>query len=733
MVFSCKAAVAGIRRAGAALCFAALAACGGGSSAFNTAEFRSNYALGNVSVLSTYEAGYTGAGQTVAIIDTGFDLNHFDLNANISASSIDSVVNSFVTVDDVDGHGTAVAGVIGAEKNGFGMHGIAYEATLLAIRADALGSCFPVLNCGFIDPDLADAVDYAVAQGAGVINMSLGGAAPRDEVLTTAMKNATDAGVIIVIASGNESTANPSYPALYAQDATYGGLIIAVGAVDQNDNIADFSNLAGTAEDFFLVAPGVNVRTTSNSGGFGTFSGTSFSSPLVAGAVALLKERFPLLDPDEVVDLLLLTAEDLGPGGADSTYGQGLLDVSAAMAPLGWITVPLPGGNDPGLIDTRYALGPAFGDALTTEAALVGVLGLDGWNRAFPLDLRGGVVAAELAPGARLGAFLRGDGATTVEAAAGDTTLALRLSTDRARTTAGAGHAVGGEGGGIRESARLLGLALSRQTERAEIGLYFGAPATAGPAAVVPGAAGVPQLSLLGPGDGVSASRGLGALTLTGSVHRASAPAEVGGGGGTLAQAWLTGALPGADGRFALGLGVLDERSALLRTTASGVFGELRGSRSRFLTLAAARPAGRGMEVFGAFTQAWAKPAVRGGIFSEFGTVRASSFAAGLRGSDVWADGDRLTFTLGQPLRVERADAKLAVPVARDGGGGFRTETRPVRVVPSGRERNLELSYSRMLGASALVTAFAGVTAEPGHVKGARTAAFAGARFSKSF
>ena len=109
-------------------------------------------------MLSTYEAGYTGAGQTVAIIDTGIDLNHFDLNANISASSIDIVVNSFVTVDDVDGHGTAVAGVIGAEKNGFGMHGIAYEATLLAIRADALGSCFPVLNCGFIDPDLADAV-----------------------------------------------------------------------------------------------------------------------------------------------------------------------------------------------------------------------------------------------------------------------------------------------------------------------------------------------------------------------------------------------------------------------------------------------------------------------------------------------------------------------------------------------------------------------------------------------
>jgi subtilisin family serine protease len=129
----------------------------------------------------------------VAVIDTDIDLDHLDLDQNISAASIDIVINNYATVNDVNGHGAQVAGIIAAEENDLAMHGVAYGATVLAVRADAL--CFPVYTpaCrGFNDTDLADALDYAVAQGAGVINLSLGGTSPQSSVFTDALLRAAN-------------------------------------------------------------------------------------------------------------------------------------------------------------------------------------------------------------------------------------------------------------------------------------------------------------------------------------------------------------------------------------------------------------------------------------------------------------------------------------------------------------------------------------------------------------
>lgn len=735
-------------RASGVLFAAILTACGGGGggggvasgggggggggvvNAFDTAEFRRSYGLGNINVLSSYNAGYTGAGQTVAIIDTGIDLNHNDLNANISANSIDIVVNSYVTVDDFAGHGTMVAGVVAAEKNGFGMHGVAYNAKILAIRADALGNCFPDKTCGFIDPDLADALDYAVAQGAGVINMSLGGPGASDAVFTTALLNAVNAGAIITISAGNAGGANPHYPALYAQDPTYKGQIIAVGATDSSNQITSFSNLAGTAQANFLVAPGKSIYTTSNDGGYTNASGTSFSAPHVAGAAALLKERFPLLTSAQIVALMYATAIDLGTAGTDSVFGRGLLNIDAALAPLGWITIPLPDGTNPGLIDSRYALGPAFGDALTADTALAGVLGLDSWNRAFPLDLRGGVVTAKSAGSERISGFVQGDRTETVDTAAGATSLSLRLSEPAAQARAVTINPTD-------DSDRFQSLTLSSRLGQAGVGLYFAAqpgPGAEAAATLPTGSSrlGVPQLSLLGPGDGVSAATNLaGALDVFAGVHRATP--RTGGVGGTLAQAWISSPGPGGVGRLAMGLGAVNEDSSLFRTTASGAFGNIRRSQSQFLTVSAARPLTGNIDVFGVYTQASAKPDVGGGIISDWGTIRASSFAVGVKGQDVWTAGDRLTLSAGQPLRVDRAHAALTMPVARNGADGFHVETRTVNAVPSGRELDLEISYGRAFSSGGKLTTMLGVAVNPGHQANARPSAIGGIRFSAGF
>ena len=158
-----------------------LGACGGGgggggsgttTQGFNTAEFQFNYGLGNINALAVYGGGFSGAGQTIAIIDTGIDVDHPDLIANIAAASTDIVSGDPTFLNDVDGHGTQVAGVAAAARNGFGGHGVAFNAQILAIRADAAAICIDT-SCGFDDADLAAAVDFAVAQGADVINMSL--------------------------------------------------------------------------------------------------------------------------------------------------------------------------------------------------------------------------------------------------------------------------------------------------------------------------------------------------------------------------------------------------------------------------------------------------------------------------------------------------------------------------------------------------------------------------------
>ena len=713
------------------LCATLLSACGGGGggdggggvASFNTAEFRTSYGLGKINVLDTYNASYTGAGQTVAVIDSGIDLDHLDLDANISARSFDIFNNSFTTVNDVHGHGTKVAGVIAAEKNDLGMHGVAYEATILAIRADA--RC----GCGFIDTDLATALDYAIAEGAGIINMSIGGNQALNAAFTDALLRATNAGAIITISAGNNGAANPEWPALYAKDTIYNGQIIAVGATDASNVIASFSERAGTARTKFLVAPGKDIFTTTIDGNFDTDDGTSFSAPYVAGAAALLKQRFPLLTAKQVVDLMLTTATDLGEAGVDVIYGQGLLNISAAFAPLGVMTVPLLDGKNPGIIASRYILGPAFGNALTTEVALTGIVGLDSWSRAFLLDLRGAVLASPSQSGI-LGGFVRGDQSEPLGIIAGNTDLSLRLTAPASRQ----GPAQPNQG---EHPNRFQSISMTSDLGRLGLGLYYGEQPTVGnkAAATLPAGASrlaAPQLSLLGAGGGVSGTVPLSAdFDLFMGLHRSGT--GPGTQPGTLGQAWVSGPGLGGKGRFALGLGAVSEDASIFRTTSSGVFGNIHGGQSQFLTIAASLPISQRVQAFGAITHARAEPEISGGIMAGWRDIRASAFALGLSSRDLWADGDKLTLALGQPLRVDLARVDLTVPVSRDGADGFNVETRTVNAVPSGRELDLEISYGRDFGRGASLTTVLGIAKDPGHLADAKTSAFSGARLSMKF
>jgi hypothetical protein len=317
-------------------------------------------------------------------------------------------------IDAQDGHGTLVAGVLGARKDNSRLHGVAFNSSLLVLRSDTPDSCAADDGCKFSTTVLAQAIDYAVANGAQVINMSLGGDNSLTPTLRAAMDRATAAGIVIVAAAGNADTdetpaPNPTSPGSYAAETSSRGLAIAVGAVEADNSIAAFSNRAGTAQNFFLVAPGgsqpgggilttgIDDPATPVSEAYVLAAGTSVATPSVAGSVALLLQGFPSLTPQQAVDILLVTATDLGDPGVDPIYGRGLVNLQRAFQPVGTATVSFgPAGDaatSPASTDaaplalTMAPASGAFGDWAEHSAVFEGLMFRDSFDRPFTADI----------------------------------------------------------------------------------------------------------------------------------------------------------------------------------------------------------------------------------------------------------------------------------------------------------------------------------------------------------
>ncbi|HEY4649800.1 MAG TPA: S8 family peptidase [Pontibacter sp.] len=218
----------------------------------------------------------SGAGKTAWVIDSGIDLDHPDLNVDVARSiTVFTKGKDADSADDGNGHGTHVAGTIGAIKgNGIGVVGVAYGATVVAVKVlDSRGS-------GSYSGVIAG-VDYVAANGKSgdVANMSLGG--PTSDALDAAVKNAAGKGIKFAIAAGNESAhANTSSPARVEHQNVY-----TVSAMDSQNRFASFSNYGNPPVDY--CAPGVSIKSTWKGGGYNTISGTSMASPHVAGLLLL--------------------------------------------------------------------------------------------------------------------------------------------------------------------------------------------------------------------------------------------------------------------------------------------------------------------------------------------------------------------------------------------------------------------------------------------------------------
>src|SRR3989338_3860590 len=279
------------------------------------------WGINRIDAEEVWPTGNTATGTDVGIIDTGISTSHPDLAGNIKGGVSEVWYTS--NYNDDNGHGSHVAGIVGALNNTIGVVGAGPVVNLYAIKVlDRNGS-------GYLS-NVINGIDWATAHGMKVVNMSLGCDCP-SQAMHDAIIRAYNAGVVVVAAAGN-SGGSVIYPAAYEE-------VIAVGATDSS-NTAPYWSSRGPEVD--LAAPGVSIYSTYKGTKYATLRGTSMASPHVAGAAALLLKA-PVnaaydanengaWDPSEVLLRLQDSATDLGPAGRDDVYGSGLVNVLAAVS-----------------------------------------------------------------------------------------------------------------------------------------------------------------------------------------------------------------------------------------------------------------------------------------------------------------------------------------------------------------------------------------------------------------
>ena len=249
---------------------------------------------------------------TIAIIDSGVDLDHPDLEANIVPGY--DFVNDDTLADDDNSHGTHVAGIAAAiGDNGIGIAGVSWRAKIMPLKmldANGNGSTF----------DLAQAIYYAADNGAHIINMSLGGTCGSWPDVEAAISYAVSKGLLLVAASGNQN-------ALVFCPAAFEG-VMAVAATTDTDARWFGSNYGNELD---VSAPGDFIYSTVNNGGYDYKTGTSMASPHVAGLAALIWSYEPTLTADRVKQIIQDTSDDLGDPGWDSFYGTGRINAWRAL------------------------------------------------------------------------------------------------------------------------------------------------------------------------------------------------------------------------------------------------------------------------------------------------------------------------------------------------------------------------------------------------------------------
>ncbi len=664
-----------------------------------------------------------GAGVTVGFLDTGIDLEHPLFTGSVTEEFL-------LGAEDEDGteasHGTAVASVVAADFLGLapefrqhGFRGVAPGADLKMFAIPLSSGARPYLPISLmglasVDREYQDVVNALRDGGVDVANMSFGFEGIIDDYseadLRAALGNAIAAmaqadaeeKIILVWAAGNDhdkdctagtdhcvqgaiNAVSPEILAgLPARIEELRGHAIAAAAVGQDSDgdgypdIASFSNRCGIAADWCIAAPGVDVqiaifgriRGVAGQRGVGSWSGTSFAAPMVAGGLAVMKQLFRgQLGSEELVARLYATASKEGPFSDAAVYGQGLMDLGAATSPVGRAmltagrTVSAPG------VDVRVTglvSGLALGDGLARALADQEIVAFDRLGAPFWFGMSGFL---ERDAGPTLTDHLRG-------LLSGSSETGLRTGQG---IIAGA-HWHGGASPLVRRGRHPLQLG------------FLGAPAPAGGGhlSLAQGAMTV-SLALRGGFDAT-------ALATPGTSGRAPVRG--------LAMAYR---LPGVPASVRVGW--LAERRTLLGTATGGAFGRI-ATDAMFGGFETAFQAGP-WRLFANAEVGAAAPQVHEGLMTRMSRLTTSAFT--LAASRRTRARGLLTVGLSQALRVEDGEATLSIPVGRTPPGEVVRASLPADLSPSGRQLEVSARWARQLAAGGELVADATWTWEPGH------------------
>jgi hypothetical protein len=568
--------------------------------------------------------------------------------------------------------------------------------------------------------------------------MSLGGDA-MGSTLRNAIDRATAVGIIVVISAGNcgkvstDCTVAETQPDGFAQVANTTaarGLVIIAGSHNASYALSDFSNPAGSFGQYYLTALGERIRSFDNTGTPFFFYGTSYSAPVIAGAVALLAQAFPNLTGAPIVDLLMTTATDAGASGTDAAFGRGILNLAAAFQPQG--STSLAGSAVPISLESNATLSPAMGDA--SGAATGQAVILDSYARAYRFNI-GSTIRRMSAIRPLIGAIGNDVRRTTLDL--GNASVAMRVSGTSQLADPNVMRWAGEDSRAFSNrpavTPRTLGGSITLRLGARTTGFAsFGERIDAAP---------VPEANWLianEPADspgfdanrdiavGIRHALGRMVLTVTGEQGNARrlTPGEI-----APRYTLLTTRVDRALGMLRIGVaaGMMREDSSVLGARFGAALGG-QGATTRLADLDVGLALGQGWSLRGQARQAWTN-ADKGGALTN-GRLSSNAFSF-----DVVRQGrvSRLGFRLAQPLRVESGRFRLSLPSGYD-YATLTTSYSPtdLSLAPKGRELDLEANYGRVLGAGWVDANFF-YRRDPGNIAAISDDAGAALRFTLGF
>ncbi|MEO1563760.1 MAG: S8 family serine peptidase [Pseudomonadota bacterium] len=740
--------------------FFALAACGlagcggsgsggGGGGGNQTVQpFTTVYQTYGLDIIDPYGfyGSTAGGGVTVAILDTGvaevYALGGSGAESRVVSGcrsdgpTFQTEVNSCTGTDnangksDDDGHGTWVAGVVAGYHPEDGWQGIAPEAEVMAI--DTYTSEFQ----SYLDIDIARGIRFAADNGANVINMSLGcsqaaagnGNCPISPDVEAAMEYATDQGVAIVISAGNDGNGFfVGTDAALAGDPDMNGLVLAVGSIGPGENVSSFSNsctsnFSSFDQEYCLVAPGENIQTSGPDGSTVTVSGTSFSAPYVSGAIALLMSADPTLSAADAIQIILMTAEDpTAPAMSatpseeftDDLYGNGILNLTDALAPVGPITLSVDATEEVGTAGVSFS--QPFGDALQNSDVFDDAVLFDMFDRKYVFDLtkRLESVSAE----ANTNAFHDISSPVTAEADASVGAFNFKASFTSVTNEA------------LATDQEALDFVVTRQ-ETDKPTWYLGFSTSGSDFQTDPGSIAMATLNLT---DTYSSQ----SLVDSSSALRSGLGWQKGKTEFKVSMSYLDTSesvelSSGLKHNFAqrsyavVQFDYLSEENSFLGSEGTGGAEESYSADTLQMTVGLGWSLGQ-TDYYASYMHGRSDVDVDGAsLFSSINDIAISALSFSAAKSNIWTEGDRFGFSMGMPTRL----------VSGSAGVEFESETGgqdSVSLKPSGTQKNLEFAYQTPLSDAANLQVGAAAMFEPGHDADAATDYAIGLKLTTNF